>query len=31
MIYDFNEIKKNREDVTQNLLMSISFDYKKED
>ena len=31
MKYDFNEIKKNREDVTQNLLMSISFDYKKED
>ena len=31
MIYDFNEIKKNREDVTQNLLMSVSFDSKKED
>ena len=26
MIYDFNEVKRNREDITQNLLMNVVFD-----
>ena len=26
MIYDFNEVKRNREDITQNLLMTVVFD-----
>ena len=31
MIYDFKEIKKEREDITQNLLTNVVFDVEKKD
>ena len=31
MIYDFKEIKREREDITQNLLMNVSFNTEKKD
>ena len=31
MIYDFKEIKRDREDITQNLLTNVVFDEEKKD
>ena len=31
IIYDFRDVKETRKDITQNLLMNVTFDEKEKD